>query len=99
MTIDIQYVKMSNSESMNAIVTEKLEKLAQKYDWLIRAEVFFKVENDKKGMGKICEIQLSAPGPRIFAKSEDNDFEKAAIETIHDLERQLAKRKHVFNHR
>ena len=76
MTIEVQYVQMSTSESMNDLVTEKLNKLARKYAWLIRAQVHFKLENNPSGMGKICEIELSAPGPRIFAKSNTDDFEK-----------------------
>lgn len=96
MTIDIQYVQMASSESMSAFVIQKLEKLATKYDWVIRAEVFFKLENDKAGKGKVCEIQLSAPGPRLFAKAVDVEFDKAAIKTIKELEKQLAKRKEVF---
>lgn len=97
MTINIQYVQMPTSESMNAFVTEKLNKMADKYDWIIRAEVFFKQENDPTGKGKVCEIQLSAPGPRLFAKSTEEHFEKAAVATLEDLERQLKKRKEAFH--
>jgi len=96
MTINIQYVQMPTSESMNAIVTSKLEKLANKYDWIIKADVFFKLENDPSGKGKVCEIQLSAPGPRIFAKSSQDNFEKAAATTIKELENQLRRRKEIF---
>jgi len=93
MTIEIQYVQMPTSESMNDLANEKLNKLAQKYDWLIRAQVHFKLENDPTGNNKVCEMELSAPGPRLFAKSSSNDFEKSLAETIHELERQLRKRK------
>ncbi|MBT8181764.1 MAG: ribosome-associated translation inhibitor RaiA [Eudoraea sp.] len=96
MTINIQYVQMPTSESMSAIVTSKLEKLANKYDWIIKADVFFKLENDPSGKGKVCEIQLSAPGPRIFAKSSQDNFEKAAATTIKELENQLRRRKEIF---
>lgn len=96
MTINIQYVQMPTSESMSAIVTNKLNKLSNKYDWIIKADVFFKLENDPSGSGKICEIQLSAPGPRLFAKSSEDNFEKAAANTIKELENQLRKRKETF---
>lgn len=96
MTIEIQYVRMLSSESLSERVTEKLGKLSKKYPWLIKAQVFFKLENNPTDMGKICEIELSAPGPRIFASSKENNFEKAAMETLKDLERQLRKRKEVF---
>lgn len=87
---------MPTSESLSNIVSRKLEKLGKKYDWIISADVFFKLENDPTGKGKICEMRLSAPGPRLFAKSDTDNFEKAAAETIRDLEIQLKKRKEVF---
>lgn len=87
---------MPTSESLSNIVSKKLEKLGKKYDWIISADVFFKLENDPTGKGKICEMRLSAPGPRLFAKSDTDNFEKAAAETIKDLEVQLKKRKEVF---
>jgi len=96
MTIDIQYVHMPMSNSMNAFVIKKLNKLAKKYDWVIRAQVHYRLENDHTGKGKICEIELSAPGPRLFSKSDEDHFEKATIASIHDLEKQLKKRKAIF---
>jgi len=70
--------------------------LGRKYQFVIRADVSFKLENEPNGKGKICEIRLSAPGPRPFAKSNEDNFEKAAAETLSDLERQLRKRKEKF---
>lgn len=97
MTINIQYVHMATSEAMNGYVTGKLEKLAKKYDWIIKAEVHFKVEHDsKKQNGKICKIELSVPGPRIFAESNEENYELAVKNTISDLEKQLKKRKQTF---
>ena len=96
MTINIQYVKMMTSDSMSTYVTEKLKKLDEHYDWLIRADVFFKTENDHSGKGKICEIELSLPGPKIFAISNEKNFEMAVKETISDLDVQLKKRKAKF---
>ncbi len=96
MIIEIQYVKMPTSETMSDYVTGKLEKMAKKYDWLVRAQVFFKYEKDPAGKGKICEIELSAPGPRLFATSKEKNFEMAVKETISDLDKQLKKRKANF---
>ena len=93
MEINIQFVKMQTSESMEAFVTKKINKLALKYDWIINVAVFYKIEKDPKGKGKKCEIQLSLQGPRIFASSNRNSFEAATDETIRDLEKQLKKRK------
>jgi putative sigma-54 modulation protein len=86
---------MPTSEAMNELITAKLQKLGNKYDWILSADVYFKLENDPSGKNKLCEIKIEAPGPRIFAKSMEDNFEKAAAATLKDLERQLKKRKAV----
>lgn len=96
MLINIQFIKTKGSEVLTQIVSQHLNKLSDKYDWLIKAEVYFKEENDPKGKSKICEIELSAPGPRIFASSTEESFELAIKKTIFELEQQLKKRKAVF---
>jgi putative sigma-54 modulation protein len=87
---------MPTSEAMNAYVTKKLNILANKYDWVINAQVHFENEHDPKGKGKICKMELSAPGPRIFATSNESTYENAVKKTIKDLEIQLKKRKHTY---
>ena len=93
MEFNVQFVKMPTSETMEAFVIERLEKLANKYNWLIKAAVYYKFEKDPKGKGKICEIELSLNGPRIFASTNSKSFEEATDKTIKDLEKQLKKKK------
>ncbi len=93
MKTNIQFIKMPTSESMTIFAKKKLDKLSKKYHWIIKAEVFYKLEKDPKGKGKICEIQLSLNGPRIFASSSEPSFEGATDKTIRDLRKQLKKRK------
>jgi putative sigma-54 modulation protein len=98
MTISIQYVKMPTSESLTAFTEKRLNKLASKNKWLINANVYFKLEKDISGK-KICEIELSLPGPKIFATSAEDNFEAAVKETISDVNKQLRKRKETtYNH-
>ena len=47
---------MLTSETMTDYVKKKLDKLGTKFDWIINANVFFKLENDPKGDSHICEI-------------------------------------------
>ncbi|PKD21198.1 30S ribosomal protein S30 [Salegentibacter salinarum] len=96
MLINIQFIKTKGSEFLTQNVSKNLNKLSDKYDWLIKAEVYFKEENDPTGRSKICEIELSAPGPRIFASSTEESFELAIKKTIFELDQQLKKRKAVF---
>ncbi len=65
MEINVQFVKMLTSETMEAFAVKKLNKLAKRYDFIIKADVFYKLENDPKKKGKICDIQLK------FAWSKD----------------------------
>ena len=98
MTISIQFVKMPTSEALTAFTEKRLKKLADKYQWLIHAEVYYKLENDTKGK-RICEIELSLPGPKIFALSKEDNFELALKNSLKDVDRQLKKRKETsFNH-
>lgn len=94
MTTEIQFVKMPTSEALTQYTTEKLQKLAEKYDWVIHTDVFFKLENNAT-QDKICEMELSLPGPKIFASSKEKNFEMAVKHTISDLQKQLKKRKEV----
>ena len=96
MTVNFQYVGVDVSETLSVFTEEKLEKLFNKYEFLISATVYFKQEEHQHETGKICNIELSLPGPRIFATSTERNFEVAVRETISDLERQLSKRKEVF---
>mgnify|MGYP000335747870 FL=1 len=96
MKINIQFVNMQISEAMQAYTTKKVEKLSAKYPDIIHADVFLKTENDPKGTGTICEIELSLSGPRIFASSNEKNYELAIKNTISDLEKQLKKRKEII---
>lgn len=89
----IQFVQSETNDTAKQLVLEKIEQLSKKYAWLIRADVFFKEEKDTYGKGKICEIRLSCPGPRLFASSNKESFEAAVAETMRDLEILLEKRK------
>lgn len=97
MTINFQYVNLDTSDALSTYTTEKLQSLIKKYEWLINCDVQFKKENSTKDTGFICSMKLSLPGPRIFAVSNEKNFEAAVKETISDLEKQLKKRKHTFS--
>lgn len=96
MTVNFQYVDVDTSEWLSEHATEKLNKLANKYEFLISAEVFFKEDNNEPVDSKICNIQLSLPGPRIFASSNEKNYEMAIKKTIGDLQVQLKKRKETY---
>ena len=96
MIVNFQYVNTDVSESLSAYINERLEKLANKFEFLISAQVYIKHEDPNHEAGKICNIELSLPGPRIFATSNEHTYELAVNQTISDLKRQLEKRKEVY---
>tara|TARA_R110000868_G_scaffold157599_1_gene384972 strand:- start:8114 stop:8413 length:300 start_codon:yes stop_codon:yes gene_type:complete len=93
METTIQFVNTEKNKIAENLVLEKLDQLYKHFDWIIRAKVFFKEEKDTKGKGKLCDINMSCPGPQIFATSNKETLEAAVAETIRDLTVQLNKRK------
>ncbi|WP_431134159.1 ribosome hibernation-promoting factor, HPF/YfiA family [Psychroserpens mesophilus] len=94
MKVIFEYHDVSPSESLEAFTKEKLEPLFTRFEFVIRADVFFKTENTSSDeTGKICGIRLSAPGPRLFAEASHDEFHASVVETIDELMRQLKKRK------
>ena len=97
MTVNFQYVNTDVSETLSNYAKVRLDKLATKFEFLIGAQVYFKHDDKDHDAGKMCNVELSLPGPRIFATSNEATYEAAVNETIRDLKRQLEKRKHTFS--
>ncbi|MEP5254273.1 MULTISPECIES: ribosome hibernation-promoting factor, HPF/YfiA family [Winogradskyella] len=94
MEIIFEYHDVASSDRLEAHTKEKLEKIFTRYDFVIRADVFFKAENTTSDLtGKSCGIRLSAPGPRLFSEASHDNFYDAVSETVNELVRQLEKRK------
>jgi putative sigma-54 modulation protein len=94
MDINFNYVHVTASERLEEFTSKRLNKLKERYDWIVRAEVFIKKENTSSPeTGMICEIKLSAPGQNVFASSNEKNFEAAIAATMEDIKRQLQKKK------
>ncbi|KAA1243319.1 ribosome-associated translation inhibitor RaiA [Aquimarina sp. RZ0] len=91
--IQIQFVKIAVSESLTDYITNKLDVLFRKYPQLIKAQVYIKKETENRDKECVCEIELSLPGPRLFASSKEYNFEVSVKHTISELEHQLQKGK------
>lgn len=88
-----EYHNVEKSERLEAYAKEKLNTLKTKFEDIIRADVFFKTENTTSDeTGKICNIRLSLPGPRIFTEASNEDFVTSIQEAVNELERMLKKR-------
>lgn len=92
--IIFEYHDVAASESLESFTEEKLEAVFTRFDFVTRADVFFKTENTTSDeTGKTCGIRISAPGPRLFAESSHNTFKEGVVQSINELTRQLQKRK------
>lgn len=98
MNVNFQYVNTDVSDTLSQFTRERLDKLSRKFEFLISAQVYFKHDDKDHEAGKICNIELSLPGPRIYATSNEREYELAVSETVRDLKRQLEKRKDTYNH-
>ncbi len=98
MNINFEYDQVKASARLEALITKKLEKFEDKYDFIVKADVFIKSENTSDpNKGKICKVRLSVPGPRLFAEASHGEFEQSVAEVIDDLQRQLKKKKEKMN--
>lgn len=94
MNINFQYHEVAASPRLETFVAERLNKLENKYDAIVGADVYFKKENSSNPeIGKICSIRLGMPGPTIFAESSTATFEASIAKVVTELRSQLQKRK------
>lgn len=96
---NIQFVNTRWNNRIERLTTQKLNGLADKYSWTVGAKVFYKEEKKDQDKGSTCEIQLSYPGPLIYASARAKNYEAALVETIKGLRVQLEKRNAVMRSR
>lgn len=93
MKVNVQSVNFNAESDLIGFVENKLNKLDARYDKIISAEVFFKVQQTRSPENKITEILLSVPGDEIIVKKITEKFEEGVDEGIQVLKRSLKKRK------
>lgn len=94
MTINFEYHDVAASKRLEAFVTERLNKLENKYDFVINADVYFKSTNSSNPEeGKICTVRLNTPGLDMFAETSSASFEASIAKVMTDLRTQLQRRK------
>lgn len=59
MTVNFQYVNMDVSEMLSKYTKTRLDKLSEKYEFLISAQVYFKQDEKDHDAGKICNIEFN----------------------------------------
>lgn len=94
MQINFEYDGVAASSRLEQLVKKRLDKLEDKYDFIVRSDVFFQNERTTtKEEGKICKIKLRVPGSILFSEASHEKFEMSIHEAADDLQRQLQKKK------
>ncbi len=94
MNVNFEYHEVSASPRLEAMVTEKLNKLEGKYDFIVKADCYFTLEKTSSPeTGMHCKIRLDIPGPTLFSEESTGSFEASIAKTVSELDTQLRKRK------
>ncbi|MGB1450113.1 MAG: ribosome hibernation-promoting factor, HPF/YfiA family [Marinirhabdus sp.] len=94
MNINFEYKDVSGSPRLEALATQKLEKLENKYDFIVNADVYFKKENTSShDTGLICEIRVNIPGNTLFSGASKGTFEAAIAQAANEVATQLQRKK------
>ncbi len=91
--VKIEAVHFTVDSKLTQLIESKLEKLNQFFDHIINCHVILKVAKKESHDNKIVEIKMHVPGKEMFAKKQEDSFEKAADEAVEALRRQIKKHK------
>jgi ribosome-associated translation inhibitor RaiA len=85
MNIHLQTLHFKASAELEALVREKVKKLFDQQNDILRADVSLH-EGEKSPAGsQCCEIRLLVPGNDFFAKKTTDQYEKSVTETVDAL--------------
>ena len=96
MKVNTQSVNFNADQNLLDFIQQRMDKLDQYYDKVIKSDVFLKVENTSGKQNKIFEAKLSVPGDSFVVKKVCKTFEEGADSAVNSLGRQLKKRKDKF---
>ena len=93
MQIIIQTSGFKASDTLEAFTRQKVEKLANYSQTIIRADVTLSKGAEGELQNNYCEIRLEVPGNDLFAKNHSLSFEQAIATTAYDLKHIIEKHK------
>lgn len=96
MKINFQSTNFNVDRKLIDFSEKKINKLAQYYDKILRAEVIFRVENATDKVNKFAELKLSIPGEEAVVKKTCKTFEEAIDLSVRAAERILKRHKAVL---
>ena len=96
MDIIIRSLGFTAGDELEVFIREKLEKFDKETN-IIRANVTLYTESQSNPDRNYCEMRLEVPGNDLVVKRNGDSFEKAIVDTINTLQKNLhkAKEKHM----
>ncbi|RLD29211.1 MAG: ribosome-associated translation inhibitor RaiA [Bacteroidetes bacterium] len=96
MKVNTQSVNFNADQKLIDFIQQRMDKLEQYYDKVIKTDVLLKLENTSNKQNKIFEAKISVPGDSFVIKKVCKTFEEGADSAVNSLGRQLKKRKEKF---
>ncbi len=96
MKVNTQSVNFNADQKLIDFIQQRMDKLDQYYDKVIKTDVLLKLENTSDKQNKIFEAKVSVPGDSFVVKKVCRTFEEGADSAVNSLGRQLRKRKEKF---
>ena len=93
MKVNAQSVNFNADVKLIDFVQNRLNKLDQFYDKVVKSDVYLKVEKTSSKENKIVEITVHVPKDSYIVKKQCKSFEEAVDSACSSLERKLVKRK------
>ena len=93
MEIIINSVNFRTDIKLEAFVREKVSKLFNQCNEIIRANVILRETENGNPESKLCEIRLMIPGNDHFAKKCTDVYEKSILEAIEVLQKIIRRKK------
>ena len=91
--IVLQSVHFKASRQLEDLVNEKVAKLFELNDSIIKADVTFFEGSAGNPRNQFCEISLSVTGENHFVKKNSESYEKSLAEAVKTLQKVIRRRK------
>ena len=92
MNVVIQSLGFTAGEDLEAFINEKLENFDKEIN-IIRTNVTLFIASDSNPHKYYCEIRLEVPGNDLFVKKSSDTFEKAIVDAVNTIQKNIRKAK------